>query len=253
MNKYLASRVTRYFGLAFVAVLAAGCASYVTPGAGVNVNNLSKAPEDIGESMSREPAASFPSPIAMVRAQSPGYRAYGSAPCVGRGRYCIITSRDVEREEDFTRISGLPMIAGLAPVNRLLLPEQLETVKDLRLVAAQLKTDILFLYSLDTRFDIEDKPVGPFGVITLGFIQNKKALVSTTASAVLFDVRTGFIYGVAETTATDQKRASMWSTEAAIDDARRATEAASFQKLVNEFEKLWKGVVETHLQANKTS
>ena len=79
---------------------------------------------------------------------------------------------------------------------------------------------------------------------TEGVVSAVKAHVSTTASAALFDVRTGFVYGVAESTVVEQQRATMWSSEDAIENARLKTEAESFQKLIGEFEKLWKGVVE---------
>jgi hypothetical protein len=94
------------------------------------------------------------------------------------------------------------------------------------------------------RFNVDSADIGPLALISLGFLPNKKAYVSTTASAVLFDVRTGFVYGVAESTAMEQQRATMWSSEDAIESARLKTEVESFKKLPGEFERLWKGIVE---------
>lgn len=220
-----------------------GCATYQTPGAGVNIGNLSNVDTDIAEAMKREPAAPFPSRVAMVRVQSTGYYSRNNQ-CYGRGAFCVVTARDIESEHDVERLSRLPMISGIAAVNRILLPETLSSIKDLRLAAANLKTDMLLVYSIDTRFKIESTDIGPLGLISLGFLPNKKAFVATTASAALFDVRTGYVYGVAEATATEQQRATVWSSEGAIENARLKTEAQSFQKLLGEFETLWKGVVE---------
>jgi hypothetical protein len=232
---------------AVLATFVGGCATYQTPGAGVNVENLSQADADIAEVMKREPAAPFPSRLAVARVQSTGYFTRNNQ-CYGKGAYCVVTTRDVETEQDMERLSRLPMISDVAAMSRILLPETLTSMKDLRLAAANLKTDMLLVYSLDTRFNVESTDIGPLAMISLGFLPNKKAHVSTTASAALFDVRTGFVYGVAESTATEQQRATVWSSEEAIEKSRLKTEAESFQRLLGEFEKLWKGVVEENAQ-----
>jgi hypothetical protein len=222
-----------------------GCATYQTPGKGVNIGNLSKAPTEISELMTREPAASFPARLAVVRVQAPGYFS-GSNTCYGRGQYCVVTTRDVETEQAFEKLTRLPLVAKVAVINRLLLPPELDTIKDLRLAAASLKTDILLVYSLDTRFNIENTDIGPLALISLGFLPNKNAHVTTTASGALFDVRTGFIYGALESTATEEQRATFWSSKEAIENARLKTEAEAFQKLVGEFDGLWNGIIKEH-------
>jgi hypothetical protein len=138
------------------------------------------------------------------------------------------------------------MVGGIASMNRILLPSELKSTKDLRLAAASLKTDLLLVYSIDTRFNIESNEIGPLALISLGFLPNKKAHVTTTASAALFDVRSGYVFGVAEATATEQQRATFWSSEDAVESSRLRTEAEAFHKMLGEFEKLWKGVVEQH-------
>lgn len=230
--------------IGLMALLLSACANYQTPGAGVNVSNLDKADADIAEIMKREPASPFPARIAVARAQAAGYFSRNSE-CYGRGNYCVVTTRGVEAEQDMARLARLPMIGSVATMSRILLPEQLNSVRDLRVAAATLKADMLLVFSLDTRFNVESTDIGPLALISLGFLPNKKAQVSTSASAALFDVRTGFVYGVVEATAREEQRATVWSSESAIDSARLKTEAASFQQLLGEFEKLWKGVVES--------
>jgi hypothetical protein len=218
----------------------------------VNIPNLAKTDADIRDVMKIEPAAPFPAHLAIARVQASGYRST-SAHCYGTGQYCVVTTRDVEPETSFEKIAKLPQVAGVALMNRLLLPARLDSTKDLRLAAASLKADMLVVYSLDTGFNVDNTEIGPLVVMSLGFIPNKKARVSSTASAVVFDVRTGFLYGVAESTAIEQQLATVWSTAAAIDTARRKAETAAFDKLVGEIERLWSSVVATHGGSRRTS
>lgn len=222
-----------------------GCATYRTPGAGVNIGNLAKADADIRELFLVEPASPFPARLAVARVQASGYSSR-TTQCYGSGQFCVVTTRDVEPEVAFERIAKLLQISDLALMNRLLLPGTLQSNKDLRRAAAALKADLLLVYSLDTGFNVENTDIGPLSMISLGFLPNKKARVASTASAAIFDVRTGFLYGVAEATATEQQRATFWSTEDAIDNARRKAETAAFQGLVEQIEKLWGGVLHAH-------
>jgi hypothetical protein len=222
-----------------------GCASYTTPGSGVSIPYLSKADADIGELMKAEAAAVFPARMAVARVQASGY-ASQTSQCFGAGRYCVVTNRDIESEEHFNQLARLPQLAGLAPMSRLLLPTDLRSLKDLRVAAAALKTDLLLIYTFETGFRVADAAVAPMTLISLGLLPTRTATVTTTASAVIFDVRTGFIYGAAESTTTQEQRSSVWSTRQAIDAARVATEKSAFQKLVDEISRMWPGVVAAH-------
>jgi len=226
-------------------LIGSGCATYQTPGAGVNIGNLAMADGDIAERMQRKPAALFPATMTLARVQATGYYSRGNY-CYGRGQYCVVTARDIETDQDLERLKRMPMIGGIAVLNRVLFPADLSAIKDLRLAAASLKTDLLLVYSIDTRFRVESTEIGPLGLISLGFLPNKKAHVTTTASVALFDVRTGYVYGVAEATASEQQRATFWSSEDAVENARLKTETDAFQKMLGEFEVLWKGIVEQH-------
>jgi hypothetical protein len=222
-----------------------GCATYQTPGAGVNVGDLSRTDADIAEVMKREPAALFPARLAIARIETTGY-VTTHAQCYGSGRYCVATTHELETDQDLQRIEQLPMVAGIATVNRMLVPEKLDSVKDLRLGAASLKADFVLVYSIDTRFNVESTDIGPLALISLGFLPNKKAHVTATASAALFDVRTGFVYGVAESSATEQQRATVWSSDAAIDSSRLQAETEAFHGMLDQFVILWQGVVKQY-------
>jgi hypothetical protein len=235
-------------GLLCLMVVACASANYRTPGAGVSPQVLAKADGDIAEVMKREPTAVFPARVAIARIEAAGYQTRG-AQCYGTGRMCLVTAREVESDQDLARIASLPMVAAAAPLGRLLLPEALNSTKDLRLAAASMKADLLLVYSIDTRFEVESTSIGPLQLVSLGLLPTEKAHVFATASAALFDVRTGFVYGVAESTATEEQRANLWSTAEAVDDSRLRAEAQAFRSMLSEFEKLWQGIVREHAHA----
>lgn len=226
-----------------ITLLVSGCASYVTPGGGVELTALAEG--DINELMMKQPAAKFPAHLAVARVQAPDYQSHRNES-YGTGRYSVVTTRDVEREEDFKRLAEMPSVNGLAPLNRLLLPTQLDTVEALRTAAARLKADILVIYTFDTSFRVGAQKYRPLNVISLGFLNNKEVTVTTTASAALFDVRTEFLYGLAEASAREERHASVWGSSDVVDDLRVVTERKAFQALLPELEKTWSGVIKSH-------
>ena len=235
-----------------LALFASGCATYTTPGAGVTLESLANTDADIAELLKLEPAARFPARMTVARVQASGYSSRSNS-CYGSGRYCVVTARDIEPEATFERLSNMPQLAGLALINRMLLPGKLTSAKDLRQAAATLKTDLLLVYSLETEFNIENTDVGPLAMISLGFLPTKNARVTATASAAVFDVRTGFVYGVAEASALEEQRGTFWSSSEAVDSARKKAESAAFQKLAGEIEKLWREILRTHSGRDMTS
>lgn len=240
--------------LTLLSVALAGCASYAAPGGpadlravGVANQELQRAAQTDGsvvQALDKRPLARFPTGIAVARLQAPGYESQ-TARGWGTGAYSIVTTRDVERPEQVERLAKLPMVLGVAPLNRLLLPPHFKTDLELRQAAASLHADVLLVYTLDTTFRVEDK-AAPLTVLTLGLSPNHKAYVVCTASAVLMDTRNGYVYGVAEATDRQDQLASGWTTDSAVDDARRRCEAKAFDKLVGELEQAWAGVVRNY-------
>lgn len=224
-----------------------GCASYTTPGGGVQLSHLADA--DINDLMSKEPAASFPANISVAQVQAPGYQSY-KVNSFGTGRYSVVTTREVESEVDFKKLSELPQVAGIAPLNRILLSTNLDSVRSLREASARLKADILLIYTFDTSFHAGEQKFAPLNVISLGFLKNKEVSVTTTVSAAFFDVRTEYLFGLSEATARESKNASVWSTSDAVDDMRVTTEKAAFQKLLPEIEKTWSDILTQYANEN---
>jgi hypothetical protein len=223
-----------------VAVAVTGCASYRTPGSGVSIAEITS--PNIAEAMARKPAASWPARIIVVRVQGPGYESYSNRG-YGRGRFSVVTTRDIEQEGDFQRIGRMPQVAAVGMLSRLLLPGNLGSADDLRVGAAQLQGDIVMMYTIDTTFRTETDNIGPLQTLALGYFPTHKAKVTSTCSVALLDTRTGFVYGVAESTAGDDQRSNAWKEREAIEKARAKSERAAFTGALDEVEKLWSGIV----------
>jgi hypothetical protein len=229
--------------IAFFILTAAlgGCAKYVTPGGGMSPTAIADA--DINALMAIKPAAEFPAHLAIARIQAPGYQSMGNSG-FGSGRYSVVTTRDVERADHFTQLAHMPRVAGLVPINRMLLPEQLDTLKALRTAAARLQADILLVYSFDTGFHVGAQKFLPLNVIAMGFLNNKPITVHSTVSAAFFDVRTEYLYGLAEVTATEGRHASVWSSPEVVDDLRVLAERKAFDALIPELAATWGEIVQ---------
>lgn len=220
-----------------------GCASYTTPGGPVDLTGIQSA--DIEELMSREAAATFPALVAVARVQSSGYESL-TVETYGNGSYVVVTNRELMSDSRIQEISRWPGVRDVSPLSRLLIPSRLSSIDDLRAASAKLKADVLIVFTLDTSFRVDGKSIGPLSVISLGLMRDRETVVSTTASAVLVDVRTGFVYGVAEGTASERQTTNAWNSVNAVDQGRLSTENDAFDELVRELERTWKNIVAGH-------
>lgn len=229
--------------IGFVALT--GCSSnYVAPGPGVRMDQITQqGVAGQGWTVERpQPTATFPARVAVARVQGSGYCNY-NLTAYGSGRYSVVTTREVESDEDLAKLSSLPQLAGLAMLNRMVLPSELNSDRELRQAASKLQADLLLIYSFDTSFRVNEHEIGPLGVISLGMIPNHEARVTSTCSAMLLDVNTGYIYGLADATGKQSELASYWRSEEAVDSARVKAEQKAFAALVPELQKMWTGVV----------
>lgn len=225
------------------AALLAGCSTYQTPGAGAALGAITET--DIAEAFQREPAVRFPANMAIARIAGSGYASRSNSG-YGGGAFSIITTRDIETEDSLARLARLPRVAAVAPVSRLLIPARLESTRDLRTAAAQLRADVLLIYTIDTRFRTETTELGPLQTVALGFLPSKKAVVTTTCAFMIVDVRTGFVYGTGESTASEDQRSNVWGSANAIEAARLRAEQRAFEQGLGEIETLWAAVVARH-------
>ena len=137
-----ASRCSLCLAFLLAAVVLSGCGTrYVTPGAGAELSalaetDISKLTDvDIQEILDRKPVSPFPAIMGYVRLQSPGYRSY-SYGSYGHGRYSVVPTRDIETDDDFKKLVNLPMISDVVPLGRALIPQKLDSHKQLRHSAA---------------------------------------------------------------------------------------------------------------------
>lgn len=235
--------------LALLLVLS-GCAHYVPPGPKADLSLFAPATNDISDNFALKPASPLPATIAITRAQGPRYANFHLSQTGGIAgrpgdRYTLVTVRELDEETLLDRITALPDVAGLTGISRLLLPQSLDTERDLRVAAARLQADLLFLYTLDTSF-IDQNAAKPLSVVTLGLSPTRNITAITTASGLLIDTRTGFIHATFETTEKNRVFGTSWSSAESADTARRTTEKAAFAKLVDEFVTAWPTVVARH-------
>ncbi len=232
--------------LGLVLSMLGGCASYTTPGRGADFSSIGVQRENGTDPMVRKainvkPLAQFPTALAVVRIQSSGYR-HSYCSSWGSGAYSIVTTREVETEAQLARVGRLPLVTGIAPLNRLLFPEKLESAEQLRQAAGMVHADMLMVYTFDTTFH-DDENAMPLSVVTLGLSPTKSVRVATTASAVVMDTRTGYLYGLAETTVKRNKLTSAWSLNDTMQEAQKNNEKEAFVLLIGELEKTWAGIV----------
>jgi hypothetical protein len=231
--------------IVFASILG-GCSTYIPPGAKADLQAF--APADIQAGFAAKPVAPFPAAIAAVRVQAPGYanhylRQNGGA--FGSGRYSVITTREVEEPAQFERVARLPQVAGLVSINRMLLPERLESDKEIREAASRLQADLVVLYTFDTAFFDTDL-AKPLSVITLGLSPTRKIIATTTASALLLDTRTGYVYSANEVTTKADTLSTSWGSLDSADDTRRRSESEAFRKLIDDFVASWPKLLERH-------
>jgi hypothetical protein len=227
-------------------LLLSGCASYIPPGPKADLQAF--APADIQAGFAAQATAPFPSTIATIRVQAPQYRNHNleqQGGTYGTGRYSVVTTKEVEDQADLEAIARLPQVSGLVSVNRLLLPDKLDSDREIRQAAARLQADLIFVYTFDTRFYDNDLAT-PLSVITLGLSPTRKISVTSTVSALLIDTRTGYIYSAYEVTTKAGTLATSWGSRDAADQSRQQSEREAFSKLIGEFVSVWPKLLDKH-------
>jgi hypothetical protein len=236
--------ISRFFSAAAVigAVLGlGGCVTYLTPGDGAPMRTIA---DNASEAVERLPEAQFPASVAVIRVQAADYRSFG-AEGVGQGNYSVVYLHEVEKPADFDAIADWPQVLGVVPLSRLTLPVTLRTFHDLLAAAAGVQADILFAYTFDTRFHIENDTFPPEQKITLGVLPGRQARVTSTASALFADVRSGFIYGLAEGEASEYSSMTKWTKPSDADATRLKAERAAFEAMMADAKHTW-GKIAAH-------
>lgn len=230
---------SKIFLLVVLVMILSSCGKYTTPGASANISEL--ADPDIAKILANKPTSEFPINMAVARIQAPQYSNYHNRQHVQteEAGFSMILTRNAVEEEAISTLSELEEINQVSPFNRLLLPYNYKSIKDLRLAAAKMKAQMLLVYTFDTAFIIDTKNYGPQNGFTLGYLKNKEVKVVTTASAAIFDVQTEYLYGLAEATSRANKKSNAWKKFDAVDAMRIKTEQEAFVSLVQQLEDTW--------------
>jgi hypothetical protein len=154
----------------------------------------------------------------------------------------MVGPKDLEHDGDREKIKAWKGLSGLVRLTPIVVPAAQDDLLAFREAAASLRADILALYTLDTAFRVDDRDIGPLGLLTLGLAPTKSAVVQTTASLAFFDVRTGFCFGTVEWSEKDDQLASGWTERQAIEDARLRVERAAFVGMLAEAQKAFEEI-----------
>ncbi len=227
-------------GLLVSCVIFSGCnEGYVTPQHGTNLTNLTtpdaepvKIPTSIQQAWQTAPACDLPVNLAIVRIQS-GYNV---------NQFHVVNTRDIEQQEDMERIRNLPEINQVLPLSQLLVSGEHNSDQSLRRAAASSRADMLLIYTIDSKYDESDWS-SAVSIATLGLAPTVKVKVTTTVSAVLMDVRTGFVYGAIEATEQRAQKAAFVTRQNAWDQCSAITVQKAFQGLITRFESFWPEIV----------
>lgn len=226
-------------------LLGVGC-SYHPPGLRADLQDF--APASIQEAFAVQPTNPFPASVAVVRLQGTNYSNYylqQSGGSRSAGRYTVVLAKEVNEDTHLAKFQNLPQLRGFVSLNRMLLPPVIESDQDLREAAARLRADLLLLYTFDTVFFDRDPSV-PLSVITLGLSPTRTISATSTASALLLDTRTGFIYGAYEATERAETFSSSWGSREAADQMRQKTESTAFAKLADSIYEDWPHLLARH-------
>ncbi len=252
-------------GFALAGLLGAGCASYAVPGRAADLSIFTgggeldpvrktdeRSVEDItiADILKRQPMAAFPTALAVARIQADGYQSESIQQTAGSGAYTVVTSRQEGEEEALEPLASLPLVLGVAPVHRLLVPERLDSDLALRKISAQLHADVLLVYTLDTTFESKNTFL-PLTAITLGILHPQKFRLQTTVAALLVDTRTGYLYGSAEANVR-RPSSGIWRSAEKVENERLSVEREALEKLVHNLQATWTGVVATYAKDSAT-
>lgn len=245
--------------LACFALLAAGCSStretyrrgdlsslqLSAPDPAPDAAEASAAPGGtIAAAFARTPQAQLPARIAVARLESrdanPAWF-HETSKRTPTSALTLASRADPVTAAAYQRLASLPEVADLTPLNTLVAGQAVATQQSLREAAAAVHADLLYVYTFDTYSKrttvMEGLVILSLGV--LGFLPLVTIEVESTASGALIDVRSGYVYGVADATAISKSRSDSWRERDDEETARRAGESAAFEKLNAVFEQRW--------------
>lgn len=251
MKSILSLPIARFISSIFLLIQCTGCSQYVTPGMAANLSGLGKvkgqglvseySDQKLQKIADAKPALKLPAALVLARVQGLGYR-NNNVTGVNFGGFSLVTTRDVENDEDMARLKKFRDLQEVGTISSILVQESLSSEMALREAAARLHADLLFIYTFQTtNRDEGEYPI--LALLTLGFAPTISYRVDTTLSGMLVDAKTGYVYGTLETTAKEEGHSTPWSSGSALNKARHKAESKAFAKLIDEAEIFWNGLI----------
>jgi uncharacterized protein YceK len=230
-----------------------GCSSvYTLPGKGVNFQaiGITVSPRD-KINLTKRSEAKFPASLIIVRLQGSRYEDR-TVQTYGSGSYCVIMTRDanVEKPDQIDMLGHMPLVSGIDSLRKLDLPETMENEQQLRTAALAENADMLLIYTFDDTFS--NTANDTMASFTFGLLATNNFTVSTTASAVLMDARTGLVYGAVEAISQKKGSAGANSFYSAAETVRGQVEAEAFDDLCTKTKRLWTNVVKQYAPPGST-
>jgi len=191
------------------------------------------------------PAAKFPARIAVARVQS----GWGGSK-ENQGPVMEVRTVASEREQnEIEHLAELPSAAGVTTISRLIVSEHASEAR-LRAAADALHADVLMLYTLASSSETHDS-LPPASVLTLGLFPGQIAKSTVTASALILDVQTGYVFAAAEAVVEREQLAAAWTSGSAEEQTRRRAEDSAIAELFETVDGEWASMLTRHASAEK--
>jgi hypothetical protein len=182
------------------------------------------------------PVVRAPVRLAVIRVQGPGYRSAASEG-TNCGRYCAVAGAD-SAQPVLKALSGWPSVGSAVALDAGLLPSHLDSLTDLRWAAAKLQADVMFVYTLDTKFVVGGHALEPGARLPSARPAGDAGRIDCLASGQFFDVRTGAGLGQAHGTAS-RGLDDAWGSISRLEDGRLQTEDAAVASLLGDARSVW--------------
>lgn len=164
----------------------------------------------------------------------------------GSGHFRVVADRLPSENTELALIGKLPQISEVITFNPMLIPPALNSIRDLRVLAAKLQADLLLIYTLDVVVYAEKQPTGMLDALTFDLFADQGLEAKTRTTGMLVDVRTGHIYGLLSGEGSAGQEHVPFRKVSDTDSLRQHSEQESYRQFVADFSRLWQSVLQAH-------
>lgn len=181
------------------------------------------------ENSNARPTVRFPARVAVVRIEG------------SHGGFRMIPETDVEQDEHVAVAAALPGVAGIVSLNRVALVSEVKSYRELDAEARKVGADLVAVYRFEASNRSSDAFV-PLTVATLGLAPTNSFKTAATATLMVRDARTGYLYGVLEETATGKGVTAGMDVYNATERSKERAKKEALDKLTAKLPGFWEGV-----------